>query len=433
MRILIVFILLGQSINAFSAEPTESVLSRVGHLFGGGTKSKPRESVPREKCGWEDHAYFKKVLSLLDGMEEKVGKAQTLSAIIQTVTGKSAKDHIEHYKDLTYDGARLGSSDSDFGGGGNGYKAASVLFTESDIKNLNRLWPTIRDSYDPKTTWGAWVKSWDNDPKLALKAILASSNFVTKHVRKINGAFLTPFMADDFGYSVGILKNNAWNLDLSGDNTSNWGHGYKTVNGILNAFALWEKGYDREDVLFTVSRMHLLYEASDALVDHCGMVCEGVRHCRDATKLEKGEKLVPVLKKIQNVLTSNAALKRKMIGHIAGLPGVISHLPGIEEKFETNGESHINTMMLLLAQYLENESEFGKDWNGVLKEFPQDAQDILMNELKASKTDIGYVMNGSRFALDALKGQTPGSPKKGPGLLSQAKLIDSFLIPTPSP
>jgi hypothetical protein len=225
-------------------------------------------------------------------------------------------------------------------------------------------------------------------------------------------------------YHHGPLRENALGLDLSGGYEQGTGRGYKTTNGMLLAYALWDQGYSDADVLFAITRMHLMYEVSDFLYDHCGYERpEGLSHAKDVTDTSRQARFKPILEAAAARMAASPDLKRRLIGHVMRMPGLAGHMPGLENQLETS-EDRMNQVLLLMGQRLESPAEFDATWKPVFAAFPKEHVAELVQLLDAGVRDVGSVKKGAEFTLEKLEGETPAHAKRMPGIFGYVGALE---------
>lgn len=416
----------------------EGLLDSIKSHFTGGASSdqeKTRRKLAEEKCGFEGHPHFKRATDVFDKLSEKIRKKPSLNAGLRLATGYSGEDYLWHYRELMFDAVGgTGSETNGFGGGSSGYFGGRDLFSDEDLARLGSSLDGFGKKFNEKTNWKEFRSLFQNDARLALKAILYSSGWVRRAIFRpeaLNGK-LANF--SEYGIPAhldandsGVLKNNSLGLNLSGPdaNGRGVGKGYKTINGMLHAIRLWEMGYSDEDILFVLSRMHLMYEASDSLFDHCGIQNNtSVYQVKNVdARFGDSPTMLSALEKVKAKLNSDPKLKSRMMGYLVKIPGLMSCVPGVENMLATDGEEKLNPMLLLMTQFLEDPEAYHRDWDSVLSSVPEEKA-LMERELNLGKNDINIVLNGARFALEKLKHETPTHPKKMRGMIANAKHID---------
>lgn len=200
------------------------------------------------------------------------------------------------------------------------------------------------------------------------------------------------------------------------------GKSYKASAGIDFAWALSEKGYSANDILFTVSQGSLAYEATDILYDHfgktSGKISTEVENDKNKIDSEAYDK---VLQQLRLNLKSDPNFFKSLTSSIFSLPQTQTLVPhaGTElfddEYFLTLG---------LLAQLKHDPKNFESFVVPVMKKIMgSDAYQRTIALFKDSINDVELAELGASFFLEHSKGILPTDiPQKWDGIFTPSNI-----------
>jgi hypothetical protein len=373
----------------------------------------------------KEHEIYKSMVQNAETFKRKMKDHPYLDKAMQFVSGKSSEEFTDHYAEIAefmaenMSAGHNNGSDNDFGTGSNGSIAARTYITEKDLFELEKLAPTAFKNYEAsgaKMSWQEWVKQFEGDTPLALKAIilrngwalnglkLASKN-LNIPIRKLE--LVSPYStAAEFGqkYAMYPLAKDAFGADFSSsrnygdrDLAEKWGSAYKAVGGMNLALAGRYQGYSDHDIKMMVSRSALLNESSDLLYDHLGFQRSGLNQVLDNPNKSLQPTFLDFIPKSKKKLEQNPDLLKKMMASTLSYPSVGRFIP---DSFRPNTEDDLILVFLMMNYQYENPKKFEKEFGKLFSE-SKEGKD-LKNLFRSGIIDTTKMVKGAEFVLEKL-------------------------------